>query len=83
MQKKYITGWKHSLCNSKKLEFYSVFKDSYTPSIYLDVTRKNPKRKTLVKFRISDHKLNIETGTYDKISRYNRICPVCGLNIEA
>ena len=52
MQKKYITHWKHSLCNSQKLEFYNVFKDSYTPSIYLDVTRKNPNRKALVKLRI-------------------------------
>ena len=38
-QKKYITHWK------QKLEFYNVFKDSYTPSIYLDVTRKNPNKK--------------------------------------
>ena len=82
MQKKYITHWKHSLCNSQKLEFYSVFKDSYTPSIYLDVTRKNPNRKTLVKLRISNHKLNIETGRYNKISRCDRICPVCSLDIE-
>ena len=67
MQKKYITHCKHSLCNSQKLEFYN---DSYTPSIYLDVTRKNPNRKTLVKLRISNHKLNIETGRYDKISRF-------------
>ena len=28
MQKKYITHWKHSLCNSQKLEFYNVFNDS-------------------------------------------------------
>ena len=28
-----------SFCNSQKLEFY-VFKDSYTSSTYLDVTRK-------------------------------------------
>ena len=82
MQKKYITHWKHSLCNSQKLEFYNVFKDSYTPSIYLDVTWKNPYRKTLVKLRISNHKLNIETGRYDKISRFDRICPVCSLDIE-
>ena len=82
MQKKYITHWKHSLCNSQKLEFYNVFKDSYTPSIYLDVTRKNPNRKTLVKLRISNHKLNIETGRYNKISRCDRICPVCSLDIE-
>ena len=68
------------ICNSRKLEFYNVFKDSYTPSIYLDVTRKNPHRKTLVKLTISCHKLNIETGRYDKISRCDRICPVCGFN---
>ena len=83
MQKKYITHWKHFLCNSQKLEFYNVFKDSYTPSIYLDVTRKNPNRNTLVKLRISNHKLNIETGRLnDKISRCDRICPVCSLDIE-
>ena len=84
MQKKHITHvhWKHSHCNSQKLEFYNVFKDSYTPLIYLEVTRKNPNRKTLVKLRISNHKLNIETGRYDKISKCDRICPVCGLNIE-
>ena len=58
------------------------FKDSYTPSIYLDVTRKDPNRKMLVKLRLSDHKLNIETGRYDKISRCDRICPVCRLDIE-
>ena len=58
MRKKYITYWKHSLCNSQKLEFYNAFKDSYTSSVYLDVTRKNPNRKTLVKLRISNHKLN-------------------------
>ena len=45
IQKKYINHWKHSLCNSQKLEFYTVFTDSYTPSIYLDITRKNPNRK--------------------------------------
>ena len=35
-----------------------------------------------MKLRISDHKLNIEIGRYDKTSRCDRICPVCGLNIE-
>ena len=78
-QKKYIPPWKQSLCNSKKLESYNVFKDSFTASIYRDDTRKNPNRKTL---RISNHKLNIETDRYDKISKCDRICPVCGLNIE-
>ena len=35
-----------------------------------------------MKLRISNHKLNIETGRYDNISRCNRICPVCGLSVE-
>ena len=82
MQEKYITHWKHCLCYSQKLEFHNVFKESDTPSIYLDVTRKNATSKALVKLTISNHKLNIETGRYDKISRCDRICPVCGLNIE-
>ena len=82
MQKKYITYWKHSLCNSQNLEFYNVLKDSYTSSICLDVTRKKPKRKALVKLRIGNHKLNIDTGRFDKITRCDRICPVCGLNMR-
>ena len=39
-------------------------------------------QEAVVKLRTSNHKLNIETGWYDKISRCDRICPVCGLNIE-
>ena len=31
----YVSRWKHSLCNSQKLEFCNVFNDSYTPSIFL------------------------------------------------
>ena len=31
MQTRYITLWKDSLCDSQNIEFYSVFKDSYTP----------------------------------------------------
>ena len=83
MQKKYITHWKYPFAIHKSLNFIMFFKTAqYTPSIYLDVTRKNPNRKTLVKLRISNHKLNIVTGRYDKISRCDRICPVCSLDIE-
>ena len=82
MKKRYIAYWKHSLCNSQKLEFYNNFKDSYTPSPYLDLTRKNPNRKTLVKLRISNHKLLIETGRYNNIPRSDRLCTICGHNVE-
>ena len=35
-----------------------------------------------MKLNINNHKLNIETGRYNKISRCDRIFPVCSLDIE-
>ena len=35
-----------------------------------------------MKLGISNHELNIETGRYNKISRCDRICPVCSVDIE-
>lgn len=44
----------------------------------LDITRKILIEKHLtVKLRISNLKLNIETGRYGKILRCDRICPDC------
>jgi len=43
-------------------------------------TRKTVDRKALVKFRLSDHKLMIETGRYDKTPRDKRLSPVCDFN---
>ena len=48
---------------------YSTFKNNFAPSIYLDITRKNCNRKTLVKLRIGNHKLEFETGRYDNTPR--------------
>ena len=47
MQKKYISYWNHTLKNSQKLNFYYKTKTNYGPLAYLDLTRKNPSRKTL------------------------------------
>ena len=79
MQKKYIIHWKQSLCNSQKLEFYNVLKTAIHHRFILMLQEKIPIEKHLWK---SNHKLNIETGRYDKISRCDRICPVCSLDIE-
>ena len=53
---------------------------NFAPSIYLDITRKNCNRKTLVKLRIGNHKLEIETGRYDNTSRCERLCSLCDMN---
>ena len=57
MHKKCITHWKHSLCTHKNLGFMCL-KTAIHIWIYFVVTGKNPYRKTLVKVRISNHKLN-------------------------
>ena len=81
MKKKYISYWYQTLQHSQKLSFYYTFKKNYSLSAYLDLTRKNPSRKSLEKLRISSHnKLRIETGRYDKIPRHERLCSLCNCN---
>ena len=80
MQQKYILHWQHTMQNSTKLEFFNTFKNDYAPSSYLGLTNKLSERKELVKLRIGNHKLRIETGRYDQIPRVNRLCPICASN---
>ena len=48
--------------NSNKLQFYKSFKEEYTPTTYLDLSRKANERKPLVKLRLRNHELMIELG---------------------
>jgi len=79
MQHKHILHWKHTIQHSKKLEFYNTFKNEYTPS-YLELTNKLNERKELVKLRMGNHILMIETGRFSEIPSVNRLCPTCGSN---
>ena len=65
---------------TKTFNFCYKIKTNYSPPAYLDLTSKNPSRKTLVKLRISSHKLKIETGRYDHIARDERLCSLCNCN---
>ena len=65
-QQKYLLYWQHTMQNSSKLELFNTFKNDYTPSSDLGLTNKISERKELVKFRIGNHKLRIETGRYDR-----------------
>ena len=61
--------------NASKLAFFNTFKNDYTPSSYLGLTNKLSERKEVVKFRIGNHKLTIETGECDYIARpFKIIC---------
>ena len=76
MEKKYVSYWNQTLQHSRKLSFNHSIKKNYSPSAYLDSTRKNPMRRTLVKVRIGCHNLRVETGRYDKIPFDERISPL-------
>ena len=83
MKNKYVSYWNQTLQRSQKLTFYCTIKDDYSPSPYLVLTRKNPSRIALVRFRISSHQLRNETGRYEKIPRDERIRYFCtGNKIE-
>ena len=79
IKQKYITYWQHTIHHSKKLQFYSLFKHDYKISSYLDLIRNSANRKDLVKIRISNHKLMIETGRYNQTPRNDGFCPILPL----
>jgi hypothetical protein len=73
--------WKSKLEISIKGETYKSFKDQMYYEKYLNqLDRKS--RRTLIKFRISDHKLMIEEGRHKRIPRENRWCKYCTTEIE-
>ena len=66
-----------TVLTTQKLPLFNHRK--YHPKLaILDLTRKNPSRKSLVK--LSSHKLRIQTGRYDKIPRDERLCSLCNCN---
>ena len=49
----------------------------YSPCLFRSRTSE---RRVLTKLRISNHKVIIELGRYNQVSRDNRLCQVCGSN---
>ena len=81
IKQKYNTYWQHTIHHSKKLHFYSILKHDYKISSYLDVTTNSTNRKDLMKIRISNHKLIIETGRYNQTPHNDIFCPVCNSGV--
>ena len=65
----------------RNYNFTAYFIHDSKISSYLDLTRNSTNRKDLVKLRISNHKLMIEAGKYDKTPHNDRFCPVCNSGI--
>ena len=77
IQNNYISEWRKQIENSSKLSFYNKFKKEYKLESYLDIIKDPSKRKIYTKFRISNHRLLIEYGRYQKIPREERVCTYC------
>ena len=78
---KFILNWKEKTQSThgenkhtgNKLRTYSLFKQNFTMEKYLQFGSRN-QRRNLCKFRISNHKLEIEQGRYKNISADKRLC---------
>lgn len=80
MKNQYFKKWKMDLSSSKKLEFFRIFKDNYETEDYLNQIHYFDQRRKFTKFRISNHKLAIETGRYFKdktAEKHLRQCKCC------
>lgn len=64
-----------------KLRTYRLFKNIFKFENYLIIGNYD-QRKSLTKFRISAHDLEIERGRYTGIQQQNRICKICQNNVE-
>ena len=79
MQYQYREYAKQVIQSSRKLIFYSNIKENYEQEQYLDHIQNITHRKQFTKFRISNHRLFVETGRYTNIQYEKRICSLCQL----
>jgi hypothetical protein len=63
--------------HGNKLRTYRKFKMIFHPEPYLNIISSFNVRRELCKFRISNHKLKIETGRHMNIELENRLCNHC------
>ena len=84
MKEKFSQEWSTSLASqSGSLRFYKTFKSEFSSENYLHSVNCFNLRKTISKFRCSDHKLEIEAGRHKKIDEAERWCQICRLEIES
>jgi hypothetical protein len=78
----YKTNWCSNIseCDGK-LRTYAMFKQRFCRESYFNILGDRNIRTFFTKFRISAHKLNIETGRYKKIPADLRFCNLCSFNL--
>ena len=67
----------NNIQNSSKLAIYTTFKWDFSFEPYLQLLDVKKHLKALIKFRCSDHRLEIEQGRYSQTLLAERICNYC------
>lgn len=80
LQGKFQVFWNKAIKESKKLQFYSEIKGSFTREPYIDCVANRNQRVWLSRMRISAHNLEIEKGRYRDIPAGDRVCVFCAEN---
>jgi len=76
----YVEFWQRKITNERKMRSYNSFKSNFVYEEYLNMGNANH-RKSMTRFRISAHRLEIERGRYTtpQTPPENRICKRCTL----
>lgn len=77
----YIQEWNACINNLPKLALYCRFKKTFELEKYIVSVYNYELRRHISCFRLSSHKLEIETGRYNSVTRENRICKGCTSNM--
>jgi superfamily II helicase len=80
--KKYVLDWQRSndLLKDGKLVTYLFLKTNFGYEKYFTIINNFSYRKLICRFRVSVHRLYIETGRYKNIPRNERLCKNCSAN---
>ena len=68
-----------AICRSSRGEYYQYIADNFGLQYYLSKAISEIYRKSITRFRLSSHNLNIESGRYKNELRSKRICTLCNL----
>ena len=79
----YMTYWKETTQSQSKMECYLTLKREYTFAEYLSTVNDPKLRKTLTRYRLSEHSLAIEKGRHRQtpLPREDRLCTHCTQNV--
>ncbi len=75
----YLEHWDQETQTQSKLQFYRTLKSHYELEDYLQSVRDTKQRRILTKYRLSEHRLAIETGRHRKswLPGEQRVCVHC------